>query len=193
MKDKSQHIELDRFKNELNKCVRCGFCASFCPVYRVEREESVLARGKNKILKEIVDGSLKFSEQTVQILNKCTLCMTCTENCPTKAPIPSLVVAARADKVSNNGINFPFNIIYQLLLPRRRLFGHVVRIAAWFQKACFPDAKGNIRHLPFFLSGLGKGRNIPQIATRFLRQRVPEINCPSQKKKPNMTGGFFSS
>lgn len=191
MKTSSQYKELDRIKKELDKCVRCGFCASYCPVYRVEREESTLARGKNRILKGLVEGKLEFSEDTAKILDKCTLCMTCTQNCPTNSPIPSLIVAARADRVSSKGIRFPMNMVYQSLLPQRRLFGNVVRIASWVQKVWFPKTKGNIRHLPLFLSGLGKNRNIPEIAPNFLRQMIPEINDPPLGTETRITVGYF--
>jgi glycolate oxidase iron-sulfur subunit len=43
-----------------------------------------------------------------------------------------------------------------------------------------------------FLSALGKGRNIPQIAPRFLRQMVPVVNKPPDGVKTTMTVGYFT-
>jgi glycolate oxidase iron-sulfur subunit len=42
-----------------------------------------------------------------------------------------------------------------------------------------------------FLSALGKGRNIPTIAPKFLRQMVPELNEPPQGTETSMVVGYF--
>ena len=103
-----------------------------------------------------------------------------------------MITAARADKVAKKGVAFPYNLVYRWLLPRRRLFGYVVRFASWFQGIFLPKTEGTIRHLSFFLSALGKGRHIPQIASKFLRQSVPEINRPPAGVKVKYTVGYFT-
>ncbi|MBA7665842.1 Lactate utilization protein A [subsurface metagenome] len=55
-----------------------------------------------------------------------------------------------------------------------------------------PKTEGTIRHLSLFLSALGKGRNIPQIAPKFLRQMVPVVNVPPAGVKTKMRVGYFS-
>jgi glycolate oxidase iron-sulfur subunit len=125
-------------------------------------------------------------------LNRCTLCMTCEQNCPAHTRVPSVVTAARADKVGQRGVPFPYNIIYRWLLPRRSLFGYVVRFASWFQGIFLPKTQGSIRHLSLFLAALGKGRHIPQIAPRFLRQSVPEVNNPPSPLETKFTVGYFT-
>ncbi|MFC1988145.1 (Fe-S)-binding protein [Chloroflexota bacterium] len=192
MVNKQRLEQLNRFKDDIKKCVRCGFCASFCPVFAADGSESSLTRGKNMVIKALLDGEAAFSDEMAAILNKCTLCMACTQNCPTNSPIPSLIVAARADKFSNKGIGFPYSLIYRNILPRRKLFGNTVRVASWFQWLCLPRTAGTVRHLPFFLSALGKGRHIPSIAPKFLRQTVPECNRPPPGTKTRYTVGYFT-
>ena len=169
--------------------MKCGFCTFWCPVYQEERVESSVARGKNMIIRALASGELEFTKELAERLNQCTLCMACTVNCPARVQIPPVIVAARADSARARGIGFPYNIIYRWLLPRRRLFGSVVRIASWFQRL-LPRTRGTIRHLPLFLSALGKGRQIPQIAPRFLRQVVPVVNKP--RGTAVMRVGYFS-
>jgi glycolate oxidase iron-sulfur subunit len=120
------------------------------------------------------------------------LCLTCAQNCPAGTNVPSVITAARADKVRQRGLTFPYNIIFRWLLPRRRLFGYVVRFASWFQGIFMPKTEGTIRHLSLFLSALGRGRHIPQIAPRFLRQSVSEINRPPQGVETKYTTGYFT-
>jgi glycolate oxidase iron-sulfur subunit len=187
--DRYQQIE--RFEDDLSQCMKCGFCTFFCPVYQEERIEPSVARGKNMMIRGLLAGELDYTKEYAERLNRCTLCMACTTNCPAKANIPNVIVAARADATRARGLKFPYNIIYRWLLPRRRLFGWVVRFASWFQGIFMPKTEGTIRHLSMFLSALGKGRNIPQIAPRFLRQTVPVVNSP-EGVKTKLTVGYFT-
>jgi glycolate oxidase iron-sulfur subunit len=184
--------QIDRFKEDLDRCTKCGFCISSCPVYREERIESSVARGKIMLIRALLDGDLTLSDEMAEQLNRCTLCRTCAENCPADTQVPSVITAARADRVAEKGISFPYNVIFRWLLPRRRLFGWVVRFASWFQGIFLPKTSGTIRHLSFFLSALGRGRHIPQIAPRFLRQSAPEVNHPPPGVEVKYTVGYFT-
>ncbi|MFC1928219.1 (Fe-S)-binding protein [Chloroflexota bacterium] len=192
MAKSTDYAEIKKFEKDLELCMKCGFCTFWCPVYQEERVESAVARGKNMMIRALVAGELEYTKEYAERLNTCTLCMACTANCPARVQIPSVIVAARADKVRAKGIGFPYNIIYRWLLPRRRLFGTMVRLTSWFQGIFLPRTKGTIRHLPLFLSALGKGRHIPQIAPRFLRQMVPVVNKPPAGIDTRMRVGYFT-
>jgi glycolate oxidase iron-sulfur subunit len=117
--------------------------------------------------------------------------MTCAEHCPSKANAANVVLAARADKVAAKGIRFPYSVVYRRLLPRRRLFGRVVKLASMFQWLFMPKTEGTIRHLAFFLSALGRGRRIPQIAPTFLQEQIAVVNRPPAGTETKMRVGFF--
>ena len=51
---------------------------------------------------------------------------------------------------------------------------------------------GTIRHLSLFIPAILKGRYIPTIAPKFLRQIVPEVNNPKNSIKSHITVGFFT-
>jgi glycolate oxidase iron-sulfur subunit len=189
MTDKFEQIE--KFREDLDKCTKCGFCMGACPVYREERVESAVARGKIMLARELLEGGLTAKEASGP-MNRCTLCMTCAENCPAGTNVPSIITAARADKVSQAGMSWPFRLVYRWLLPRRRLFGYTLRLASWFQGVFLPKTEGSIRHLSFFLSALGKGRHIPQIAPKFLRQSVPAVNRPPAGVATKFRVGYFT-
>ena len=184
--------QIDRFQDDLDKCTKCGFCISYCPVYQEEKVESSVARGKIMLVRALRNGELTLTDEMAEQLNKCTLCMTCVQNCPASTPLTTVVTAARADKVKHKGLSFPYHFIYRWLLPRRRLFGYAVRIVSWFQGIFMPKTQGSIRHLSMFLSALGKGRHIPQIAPKFLRQLIPEVNRPPEDVKTTYTVGYFT-
>ena len=192
MAKKTDYKEIKKFEKDLESCMKCGFCTFWCPVYQEEPVESSVARGKNMMVRALLAGELDYTKEYSERLNKCTLCMTCTANCPARVQIPPVIVAARADKVRAKGVSFPYNIIYRWLLPRRRLFGRVVRLASRLQGIFMPRTKGTIRHLSLFLSALGEGRHIPQIAPRFLRDMVPVVNKPPTGTATKMRVGYFT-
>jgi glycolate oxidase iron-sulfur subunit len=192
MKTDLDFDQVEKFKADLDRCTKCGFCMSSCPVYKEERVESSVARGKIMLIRALLDGSLTLTDEMAEQLNRCTLCLTCAQNCPAGAQVPAVITAARADKVAKKGVPFPYNIIFRWLLPRRRLFGWVVRFASWFQGIFLPKTEGTIRHLSFFLAALGKGRHIPRIAPKFLRQSVPEVNRPPAGVPVKYTVGYFT-
>ena len=192
MSTKTDFEEIGRFKKSLESCIKCGFCTFWCPVYQEERTESSVARGKNFMIRALVNGDLDYTKEYANRINKCTLCMRCTENCAVSVNIPEIIVAARADTFKARGLKFPYNFIYRWLLPRRTLFGNVVRIASRVQSIFMPKTQGTIRHLSLFLSALGKGRHIPEIAHKFLRQMVPVVNKPPASIATKMRVGYFS-
>jgi glycolate oxidase iron-sulfur subunit len=181
--------ETKRFISDLGTCIECGNCTFWCPIYHEEADESSVARGKIKMIKRLLSGETDYTPEFTELLSKCMLCKTCAEHCPVACQVQSTVLASRADRVKAQGVGPISALIYRGLIPRRRLFGNIVRIASWFQGIVAPKTEGRIRHLPMFLSALGKGRKIPSIAPKFLRQMVPAVNRPSGK--PKMRVGYF--
>ncbi len=188
----SKQTELERFQDELDKCTECGYCTFWCPIYQEEPVESSVARGKLQMLKALLAGELEHTQEFSDALNRCMLCGTCAEHCMSKTHSPTALIAARADNVKVKGIRFPFNIVYRWLLPHRTLFGNIIRFASWFQGIFLPKTEGTIRHLAFFLSALGEGRQIPSVAPKFLRQIMPVVNKPPRGVVAKMKVGYFT-
>lgn len=191
MAKKIKFDNLKEWENELNKCTTCGYCTYWCPIYQEDPSEESVTRGKLVILKDLLAGKVEYSEEFTEIIERCLLCGTCLDHCPENVSAPSVFLQGRRDIVKEKGIKFPYNIIYQYILPHRRLFGNVVKITSWFQRIFLSKTEGSLRHLPLYLSALGKGRHIPTIAPRFLRQLVPEVNKTQADVKTKMRIGYF--
>lgn len=183
--------ELEKIERETEQCMKCGFCSFVCPVYQEERIESGVARGKNELVKGILSGELELNRELADRLYKCTACMACTESCPAKAPIPRIVVAARADAARATGVRFPYGIAYRNLLTDRKLLGKFLRFGKYFQSAFMPKAEGMIRHLPSFMTALSSRRQIPAVAPKFLSSMVGEVTSPPRGVKKAMRVGYF--
>jgi len=178
-----------KFASDVEQCMKCGFCSYFCPVYREEKDEKGLARGKNQLIRFLLKGEQALTAGFYQAIDNCLLCKTCVQYCPAKTRIDHAIVAARGDFAAEKGLPFSKSIVFRHILPRRGLFGLALRIASWFQ-FLLPRGEGRFRHLPQFLTALGAGRAVPEVAPRFLRQMLPERNAP--RGRPLYRVGFFS-
>lgn len=182
---------MKKWEGELDKCTTCGYCTFWCPIYQEDPRERSGTRGKLAVLKDLLAGEVDYNREAAEVIERCLLCGTCSEHCPEQVQAPNIILSARRDLARARGIKFPYNIVYRYLIPHRTIFGNVVRIASWFQRILFPKSKGTIRHLPLYLSALGKGRHIPSIAPKFLRTLVTETNKPPAGVETQMRVGYF--
>ena len=170
--------------------MKCGFCSFFCPVYQEEREEMSLARGKNYLVRQILQGKQEFTKEMGEVLNKCLLCKRCVANCPSKTQIDRVVVGARGQMAKEKGLGFIKNFVFKKVMADRKAFGRYVKLAKAFQWI-LPKTEGSIRHLPDFVKAIGGGRNIPELAKTFLRDQVKPVYKPKNNAAPRMRVGYF--
>ena len=98
--------QTERFLGEVDRCIDCGNCTFWCPVYEVLPQESSVARGKNALIKALMKGEIESNDEDLaDALNACTLCMACTEHCVVECDIKSVVIAARSDKARVEGLD----------------------------------------------------------------------------------------
>lgn len=178
-----------KFQSEVEQCMKCGFCGYFCPIYREEREEKGLARGKNQLIRFALAGEQELTPGFYQALENCLLCKTCVQYCPSKTRIDHAVTAARGDYAAEKGLPWSKRFVFRHIIPNRRLFGFGLRLASWFQ-FLLPRREGKFRHLPQVLSALGAGRAIPDIAPKFLRKMLPATTPAKGTRRFRV--GFFS-
>lgn len=83
-------IEIDNAKQEIKeaveRCIKCGLCKPFCPVFLALREEHFSPRGKAIIL-----NSGNFEK----LVYDCNLCKACEEQCPLNLPLCEAFIKAR--------------------------------------------------------------------------------------------------
>ncbi len=186
----SDLTELKKIENFADQCMKCGFCSFFCPVYQEEKTETAVARGKNYLVKQVLQGNQEFTPEMGEIIGKCLLCKRCVANCPAKTQIDRVVVAARAQMVKDKGLGFIKNFAFRKVMANKKAFGRYVKLAKAFQWM-LPKTEGNIRHLPDFIKALGAGRNIPALAPVFFHDQVKPLYKPQNGQKPKMKVGFF--
>ena len=198
--------KINLVRHEAEKCIRCGLCLYYCPVYAEEQDENYVARGRNRLIKEIVDNPKDLTIGSKDRFSKCLLCRRCTMVCPQGVRTDLLTVAARAGLRSGEVFPLTRSIAFRELLKDRKRMKKALRAASRFQWLLpvtkEPEGKihhipsiteGKIRHIPLFFAGLGGGRQLPSIAAKFLSEEISEFNPPRSKvNNRNIRVAYFS-
>jgi glycolate oxidase iron-sulfur subunit len=86
---------------DLEICMRCGFCRASCPIFDETLSESDTARGKIAIIHAMNQGKLKPSKSVAKKINECVLCGRCSHNCPAGVDTTKILVDARKELVKS--------------------------------------------------------------------------------------------
>jgi Fe-S oxidoreductase len=89
-----------KYREQILKCSRCGFCQAVCPVYTSTLRPSYNARGKMLLIKEVMDGKLELGDELIETLFRCTTCASCANNCPSGVNVPEIIKQVRKDIVN---------------------------------------------------------------------------------------------
>ena len=111
---------LDRVKEDIYRCYRCGYCRetispaknthSICPVREELRFDHYDARGRVLVAKGLIEGKLAYTDSLVESVYTCTACAQCTEVCPmfegAKVDTPRIIRAWR-EEIVEKGLGPP--------------------------------------------------------------------------------------
>ncbi|RLB03859.1 MAG: (Fe-S)-binding protein, partial [Deltaproteobacteria bacterium] len=118
---------LKKFEEKVYQCMKCGFCMFFCPVYQEIFMEPYVARGRNVLAMDLLEGADFDWKHLESRFSKCLTCNRCAQFCPAKVEVATITFAARADIVEAKGLPLAKEVVFKKLLNRRELFGKVVR------------------------------------------------------------------
>lgn len=78
-----------------SQCSRCGYCEQSCPTYVATGNEALSPRGRNQLVRLILEGKLKDARAASEALDTCLLCSACTTTCYARVPTAELVLEGR--------------------------------------------------------------------------------------------------
>lgn len=77
------------------QCSRCGYCEQVCPTYVATGKETHSPRGRNQLVRLMLEGKLADPKAAEEALSTCLLCGACQTACYGKVPTPDLVLEGR--------------------------------------------------------------------------------------------------
>ncbi len=93
----------ERYRSELDRCVRCGSCRSVCPPALHRKNESFSPRGRLALVRAVLEGRLALSDAYRDRLVTCTGCFACEAACPGGVPAAAIIQAAKEQAVEEAG------------------------------------------------------------------------------------------
>ena len=106
---------LDRHRQDLSRCVRCGSCSAVCPSFLANREESRSPRGRMAMISAVLEGRLPVSKVYGDRLETCTGCLACEDACPSGVPVTTIIQAAREQAVAERGPGIVKSLLTRIL------------------------------------------------------------------------------
>ena len=88
--------------DEVAKCNRCGFCLAVCPVYTIKGREWATPRGKNAMVRAVIERKIGWTPEIMEALYRCTGCRLCTQTCFPAVETNQGVLAGRACLADRN-------------------------------------------------------------------------------------------
>lgn len=93
--------KLSDYKDEINKCSKCGLCQSVCPVYKLTGNDCAVSRGKFVMLDGVLKGDLKLNKNINKYLDLCLKCGKCSEFCPSSIDVCKIFETAKYEYAKN--------------------------------------------------------------------------------------------
>jgi len=129
--------ETSQLINELEKqlllCMRCGMCQAVCPLFNITNMETDVARGKLALLDGLRNEILDNPVKTLKRLNKCLLCGSCADNCPSGVNVLEIFMKARIILTNYIGLSYIKKIILRGVLSNPQKFNNLFELAAKLQ------------------------------------------------------------
>jgi glycolate oxidase iron-sulfur subunit len=160
---------LKDFKNEINKCSKCGMCQAVCPVYKETGNDCAVSRGKFVMLDGVLKGDLKLNRNINKYLDLCLKCGKCKKFCPSSIDVCTIFENAKYEYVKNTiWGNFVF------LLESKLVFGNVLKLVKIFNNFFKRNNTNSSLDLTKVLYFKGCVNNVFPKTDKFL-QKIPNI------------------
>lgn len=92
---------LSDFKDDINKCSKCGLCQSVCPIYKITGNDCAVSRGKFVMLDGVLKGDLKLNKTINKYLDMCLKCGKCKDFCPSGIDVCKIFNTAKHEYIKN--------------------------------------------------------------------------------------------
>jgi len=163
---------LKSFETELNKCSKCGLCESVCPIFKLNKNDCAVSKGKFIMLHGVTKGELKLSKNINKYLDMCLKCGKCTKFCPSGIDAVQIFNTAKWEYMKNTLRGKITKLILSLIHIRsnRKLFNnHTDKEAIIYFRGCVNNI---LPHTDKYLKKIFK--NVP------LNVITPDFECCGQ-------------
>ena len=164
-------IILDNFRSsaladpvfrQVLRCLRCGSCLNFCPVYRRLGGHTYpwVYSGPIGV---VLTGAARGPAAAQNIAEASTLCRACAQVCPVMIDLPGLILEIRRRNARAEGLVGTGVQAAGALAAAPKGYDLAARMLSLAARTCL-DQSGRVRHGTAELKALGQGRRLPRLA-----------------------------
>lgn len=180
---KTVNKKLEELYYKTDRCVRCGRCTTVCPTYNVTKRESMLARGRVRLVREYVEGKLELSSILKLYNNLCLGCNACSDVCPVHIPVAELVGAMKEEVIRSEGLGLADRVLLKQVLSSPQSFRRVIRLISVNRRL------GIAKLLPEILRN--KEEIIPQIPSKSFQELYLTTKSQKESSGKKYKVGYF--
>jgi glycolate oxidase iron-sulfur subunit len=155
-------------------------CLPVCPTYAITQQEQSSPRGRIRLIRSVLDGSLAISETFADEMNFCLDCQACQTACPAGVKYGELVEESRQLVADKRLEPFAVRMVKRIFLrgilgsnARTKFFGRVLRL---YQKCGLREAVEHSGILKLFPQNLHRRHLLlPHISETFFDDTVAEV------------------
>lgn len=97
--------KLSDFKDDINKCSKCGLCQAVCPVFKLTKNDCAVSRGKFVMLSGVLRGELNLSKNINKYLDMCSKCGKCESFCPSDIKVTQIFETTKYEYAKTNFVS----------------------------------------------------------------------------------------
>ena len=134
--------QLGRLKTDLgerstydaaSQCSRCGYCEQACPTYVATGLESKSPRGRNQIVRLMLEGKLDDPAAAAEALSTCLLCGACQTACYAKVPVADIALEGR--RLLRGKTHWMVKAVSAMMVGRSSLLSPLLKLGAVLKSA----------------------------------------------------------
>jgi len=116
----------------VSQCSRCGYCEQACPTYVATGDESKSPRGRNQIVRLMIEGKLDDKSSALEALSTCLACGACTTACYAKVPVADIVLEGR--RMLRGDTHWLVKKVSRIMVTSPQFFAVLLKICFFFKK-----------------------------------------------------------
>ncbi len=170
-------------EEEIQNCMKCGFCRAVCPIFVEFKEETYSPRGRLRLVRAMLKGETAFTEGWHDAVFRCLICKACVEECPSGVEVDKLILKAREEEVKDKGLSLGKRAVFRYFMRARRLFPSSAILLGILQRVGLLFWRYSPARLLFPFLGMPMTRSIPIFTLKPFLWRYPEVIPPKGERK----------
>ena len=172
----------------IGTCLHCGLCLPACPTYELTTDERSSPRGRIRLIRSTLDGTLEPGRAFADEMNFCLDCRACETACPAGVRYGELVTYARelsaARKLEPAGVRLRKFVLLRGIFRSGRTFAAFASLMRLYRRSGLREAVERSGILDLLPASLARSvLSLPDVADESFLASAPEVVAARRPRK----------